>query len=152
MNYAEKSLLQTLKQKGFTETDIMHLSTLLSKCVNPGTFIKKVSKVRFDTHIAPPKPGVSIEERATDFAMTLADYQEKYGRPMLQRFFTYWKEPNKGKTKMKWEMQETWDLAGRLRTFEENQERFGHNKKEVSQSVNVSEIINQQTNSIINQL
>ena len=37
---------------------------------------------------------------------------------MIRAFFDYWSEPNKAKTKMRYEMQKTWDVSGRLRTWE----------------------------------
>jgi hypothetical protein len=45
---------------------------------------------------------------------------EKYTKTMLRDFFDYWTEPNKSRSQMKFEMQKTWDLAGRLRTWEKN--------------------------------
>lgn len=37
---------------------------------------------------------------------------------MIRAFFDYWSEPNTSGTKMRYEMQKTWNLAGRLRTWE----------------------------------
>lgn len=36
---------------------------------------------------------------------------------MIRKFFEYWTEQNKSGTKMKYELQETWDLARRLGTW-----------------------------------
>lgn len=152
MTSAQKSLLNILSERGFTETDIFHLCTIVSKSVNPGTFIQKVAKVKFNKDVPKTDLRKTIEERAHEFAMSLAVYEQKYGRPFLQRFYNHWKEPTQGKTKMKWETQKTWDLAGRLRTFEELSERWGYSKKEEKPSVNVSDIIDAQTNKIMNQI
>ena len=41
----------------------------------------------------------------------------KYSPEMLRAFYDYWTEPNKSKTKMRFEMQTTWDLNRRLKTW-----------------------------------
>jgi hypothetical protein len=46
---------------------------------------------------------------------------------MLLDFFYYWTEPNKSQTKMKFEMQKTWDTARRLRTWERNNINWNRN-------------------------
>jgi hypothetical protein len=44
-------------------------------------------------------------------------------------FFTYWSEPNKSGTKMKFEMQTTWDVSRRFKTWQKNSKtNFGRNK------------------------
>lgn len=40
-------------------------------------------------------------------------------------FLQYWTEPNKSKTKMRWEMEPTWDTKRRLATWEKNSAKFG---------------------------
>lgn len=44
---------------------------------------------------------------------------EKYGMDMLEDFCRYWNEPNK-KGKLRWQLQETWSLPGRLVTWDKN--------------------------------
>jgi len=65
-----------------------------------------------------------IIDREKDFAITLTPFVEKYGEDMMRDFYNYWKEPNKSRTRMRWELEKTWDIAGRLRTWDRNQERF----------------------------
>lgn len=44
------------------------------------------------------------------------------------KFIDYWSEPNKSKTKMKFELERTWDTKRRLRTWTENSDtNFGKN-------------------------
>ncbi len=40
-----------------------------------------------------------------------------YPKKMLERFFMYWSEPNRSNKKMRWELQQTWDLNRRLTTW-----------------------------------
>jgi hypothetical protein len=75
---------------------------------------------------APPPPGeIKLKEkqqamlvRKDAFFQDLVRFVETFGKVMVRQFFNYWSEPNKSKTSMKWELERTWDLAGRLRTWE----------------------------------
>lgn len=75
---------------------------------------------------------VSLDDRKLKFSLTLKDFSEKYDREMLKAFNNYWTEPNKSKTKMRFESEKFWDLAKRLVTWHKN-EKFkggGDNKIE----------------------
>ncbi len=61
---------------------------------------------------------LSLSDRTEKFKDELTPFVEKYGKDMIFAFFDYWSEPNPSKTKMKFEMQKTWDIAKRLRTWE----------------------------------
>lgn len=64
------------------------------------------------------KATLSLSERQKKFKEELQVYTDKYGRDMIFAFYDYWSEPNQPNTKMKLELQKTWSLAGRLRTWE----------------------------------
>lgn len=61
---------------------------------------------------------LSLSDRTEKFKKELIPFVEKYGKDMIRAFFDYWSEPNTPGTKMRYEMQKTWNLAGRLRTWE----------------------------------
>lgn len=61
---------------------------------------------------------LSLSDRTEKFKEELIPFVQKYGKDMIFAFFDYWSEPNQSKTKMKFEMQKTWDIAKRLRTWE----------------------------------
>lgn len=63
-------------------------------------------------------PTVSLSDRNQKFKDELTPFVEKYGKDMIFAFFDYWSEPNPTATKMRFEMQKTWSLSGRLRTWE----------------------------------
>lgn len=70
-----------------------------------------------------------MERRKKDFGMTLQPYTEQYGREMLNKFYRYWTEPNKSGTKMRFELERTWSIAGRLATWAGNQSVFNNGKQ-----------------------
>lgn len=61
--------------------------------------------------------------RKEAFRNTLVPFVEKYGKEMIADFFSYWSEQNKSKTKMRFEMQPTWELSKRLATWARNQRK-----------------------------
>lgn len=59
----------------------------------------------------------NIKERELEFKKEVETFSTKYNMQMLTAFFAYWSEPNNNKTKMKKEMQATWDTSRRLLTW-----------------------------------
>jgi hypothetical protein len=68
----------------------------------------------------------NIDERKLKFASTLKDYLSLYGKDLLNDFHSYWTEPNKSKTKMRFELEKTWDLKRRLDTWVKNDKKFNY--------------------------
>lgn len=63
----------------------------------------------------------TIEEKKQEFREALKPHLEKYGQEMLIDFFNYWTEETKDKKKLRWELQKTWNTAGRLATWKKNE-------------------------------
>ncbi len=59
----------------------------------------------------------ALEERRKLFIDSLAPYVEAYGSEMCNRFYNYWSEANRSYTKMKFELENTWELSKRLATW-----------------------------------
>ena len=82
----------------------------------------------------PPKGGKKdaaaaaalLEGRKEDFYNTLIPFVAKYGKEMVRAFFDYWSEPNKSNSKMRYELERTWDLARRLGTWASRDNQFNH--------------------------
>jgi hypothetical protein len=82
---------------------------------------------------------VSIEEREKKFKESLFPFTKYAKNPegiyqpeIIKEFFEYWKEPNKSNSKMRFEMEKTWDLKLRLIRWGNND--FGKKNKTVSYS------------------
>jgi len=77
-----------------------------------------------------------LKARAIIFYNSIAEYKDQYSKEMLRKFYNHWIEPNKSKTKMKFEMEKTWDLSLRLIKWESNEKIFNKGKNgEVVSSV-----------------
>lgn len=89
----------------------------------------------------PPPPKDSLEEKQQKmlarqklFYDGIAIYVKQYSKEMLRAFYTHWSEPNKSKTKMKWELEQTWELSLRLIRWEANEQRFNKGKNNQNES------------------
>ncbi len=58
------------------------------------------------------------------FSTEVMQYHEQYKESVLEAFILYWTEPNRSKTKLRYEMQPTFDIARRLKTWQNNQAKF----------------------------
>lgn len=63
-------------------------------------------------------------KREKEFYDQLVPYVAIYGSTMIRSFFDYWSEKNKSRSKMRFELQPTWDLAKRLKTWENKQKEY----------------------------
>jgi hypothetical protein len=55
--------------------------------------------------------------RKNSFYQSLVPYVGKYPKDMIRAFFDYWSELNKSETKMRYELEKTWELPKRLATW-----------------------------------
>lgn len=64
----------------------------------------------------------SMEIRSKQFFLSFytSDNIHKFGQQMLQDFYEYWSEPNPSHTKMRFELQKTWDVNRRLARWARN--------------------------------
>lgn len=51
------------------------------------------------------------------FYQSLVPFVGKYSKEMIRAFFDYWSEMNKSETKMRFELEKTWELPRRLATW-----------------------------------
>lgn len=76
----------------------------------------------------PEKPKINqwiktFDERKEKFRKELYPYTNygnnkgPYPKEMVAAFFDYWSEPNKSRSRMRWETEKTWDLSKRLSTW-----------------------------------
>ena len=71
---------------------------------------------------------VFIEKIQKDFYQSLTPFVKEFGRDTLREFYEYWSEPNKSKTKIKYQLEKTWDTRLRLLRWVKND--FGKKKIE----------------------
>ena len=62
-----------------------------------------------------------LEKNKEEFKESIKPYLEKYDRDLLNDFFQYWTEPNKSGTRMRFQLEKTWDIGRRLARWAKNQ-------------------------------
>lgn len=67
-----------------------------------------------------------LSQKQKDFESEVMVYKTEYPKDMLKAFWEYWSEPNKSKTKMRKELEKTWDIPRRLATWSRNQDKFNN--------------------------
>jgi hypothetical protein len=70
----------------------------------------------------------NIDSRKLKFAATLKPFVDEFGRDTLKDFYDYWTEPNKSNTKFRQELEKTWSLDRRIKTWIKNESNFKPNK------------------------
>ena len=58
-----------------------------------------------------------------------------YPKEMLDSFYDYWSEPNKSKTKERWQLQPTFEIGRRLKTWAKREKSF--NKKQTMSKIDL---------------
>ena len=124
--------------------------------VEKSTTTKEYKKERIykkeSSTIVEPKKSLSLtlsenfEKRKNKFYDSLVPFVETYGKETIRAFFDYWTEPNKSKTKMRFEMQPTWETKRRLnkwasREIKYNIKNNGTEYKQQQQRQRAEEII-----------
>jgi hypothetical protein len=67
-------------------------------------------------------------KRKTAFGLSLQPFVEEFTRPMVNDFFNYWTEPTKSQIKMRYELERTWSIKGRLSIWRKNGDKFDGGK------------------------
>jgi len=63
----------------------------------------------------------SVSER---FSAEVMQYATEYSEDVLEAFISYWTEPNRSKTKLRYELQKTFEVKRRLNTWVDNNKKF----------------------------
>jgi hypothetical protein len=79
-----------------------------------------------DIVINTPNIKRTIEKQTEEFKNELVNYKCIYPSEILRSFFMYWSEPNISKTKIRKEMQKTWDTKRRLEYWSCNGKEKGN--------------------------
>ena len=82
---------------------------------------EKENNVEFDEILDIKQDENKFEIRRIKFINELnKEFHKKYTKELRRAFFEYWTEPNKSKTKMRFELEKTWDTGRRLARWANN--------------------------------
>jgi len=66
----------------------------------------------------------NLEHVSKLFMFDVMGYDNQYDKDVLKSFISYWTEPNRSKTKLRYELQPTFDIGRRLATWHKNDSKF----------------------------
>jgi hypothetical protein len=96
----------------------------------------------------------TIDQRKEKFKNDLQEFVSMYDQSLISKFFDYWSELNKSGTKMKWELQQTFQLNLRLSTWARNDRNYNNSKtpQNGTKKPNADDLLEQQRNSILGEI
>jgi DNA-binding PadR family transcriptional regulator len=112
--------LQKLKKQGYIDISSNTKNTLITVINYKSYQLHSKSKVKRN-----------LETVSNKFLLEVSAFKELYSSEMLEAFVDYWTEPNKSKTKLRYEIQKTFDVSRRLKTWSKNESKFGGKKNNV---------------------
>ena len=117
-NYEGYQLLESDYQQAEQQTNNKQTTNNQQQLKN----IKNIRKKESSTIVEPKKSlsltlAENLEKRNKSFYDSLVPFVDAYGKELIRAFFDYWTEPNKSKTKMRFELEKTWDVKRRLNTW-----------------------------------
>jgi hypothetical protein len=68
---------------------------------------------------------IDIIMRKQEFATSLISFVDVYGKDMIREFYDYWSETTLNNKKMKYELEKTFSIDRRLKTWSKNSVKFG---------------------------
>jgi hypothetical protein len=68
---------------------------------------------------------IDINMRKQEFATSLISFVDVYGKDMIREFYDYWSETTLNNKKMKYELEKTFSIDRRLKTWSKNSVKFG---------------------------
>lgn len=76
-------------------------------------------------------PKEKLESRKKAFYESLVPFLNQYPKEMIRKFFDYWSEMNKSGTKMRFELEKTWEVSKRLATWASRDDKFHKSSMEI---------------------
>jgi len=130
--FQQRKCLKSLRKYGIIETKRIGIPAKQHFKINEQVVIKflnnlslsKCTTINKNKEIRIKNKDISIRQREFQEEVMKSDYKTE----MCYDFIDYWCEPNKSNTKMRFELQKTWSMNLRLKTWERNSNRFGKPK------------------------
>lgn len=71
-----------------------------------------------------------LEAICERFGAEVMEYANEHDESTLKAFILYWTEPNRSKTKLRYELQKTFEIGRRLATWKANNEKYNNTTSE----------------------
>ena len=118
--YNERMKIECEKRKKYSDSRRQNRT---SKSIKEDNICESYDKHMENENILINK-GVLLKKRETEFKESVKQYSNQYPVNMLKSFCDYWTEPNKSKTKMRFELEKTFEISRRLVTWASRDKTF----------------------------
>lgn len=116
-----RTCLSKLVKMQLIEVNTERLYSIITICNYDDYFEAEVNKPKKTKE----EIAAATEKRKKKFGQDLVPYVATYGKDMIRKFYDYWSETNKSKTRMRCETEKTWDLNLRLQNWARRNKDFG---------------------------
>jgi len=147
-SHQQRKAIKSLKDLGIIETKVVgipakqHFKIIENKLLSyfntsckesAKLVIKKTQTINNNNNNNNNKNNISNRRDKFVFEVLTFDYEES----ILNSFIDYWTEPNKSNTKMKYELNKTWETKRRLKTWAANQKKWDKPKTKTMSKIDM---------------
>jgi hypothetical protein len=132
--YNKRMLFESEKRNKYSESRRKNRMNICK------TYDEHMENENINENIDKDKKEELLNKREEKFKKEVYEFKEKYPELMLNKFIDYWTEKNKSKTKMRWELEKTFEISKRLATWASRDKDY--NKVEKSgESITYKELV-----------
>lgn len=124
INHTAKQTETNGQSNGQSNSPINKLQTINQETINQESVGETSSPSRQKSKLKETLP-----ERELEFKKRCYPFVGEYTKEVVKEFFEYWSEKNTSQTKMKWELQPTFEISKRLANWAKREKTFNHNTK-----------------------
>jgi hypothetical protein len=136
-SHQQRKAIKSLKELGIIETKVVgipakqHFKIIENKLLSyfntsceesAKLVVKKTQTINKNKNNNNNNNNNNISNRRDKFVFEVLTFD--YEESILNGFIDYWTEPNKSNTKMKYELNKTWETKRRLKTWANNQKKW----------------------------
>ena len=113
------TMIRTHSNTNYTHLSICNYDTYQDKGHSEDT-TQGTAKAQPRQQLKNVKNEKNVKNRYKKFEEEVLVYKKTYPTPMIANFISYWTELNKSKTRMRFELEKTWETSKRLTTWSNN--------------------------------
>jgi len=147
-SHQQRKAIKSLKDLGIIETKVVgipakqHFKIIENKLLSyfntsceesAKLVVKKTQTINKNNNNNNNNNNISNRRDKFVFEVLTFDYEES----ILNGFIDYWTEPNKSNTKMKYELNKTWETKRRLKTWANNQKKWDKPKTKTMSKIDM---------------
>ena len=152
---AARNFLELLKKDGMIHTENISISTRITVCnydiYQGSAHASKMHEKRvengwktdedpnnnddnYNKRVDHLNSEDNLKKKESELKESIEPFIPIYGKDICNNFYLYWSEPNKSKTKLRYEMEKTWDVERRLANWVNRDNTFNNRNNTTNES------------------